>query len=100
MHGSVRRLAQAPNLPLRFCLPLCPQARASRAYGRAGAIAFEAVGHIRTVAAFGQEEGSLKGYAAALAEPTRVGSWAGRCRACWPAKWAAQPLAVAVQPAA
>ncbi|KAL4425508.1 hypothetical protein ABPG75_009524 [Micractinium tetrahymenae] len=53
------------------------QAQASRAYGRAGAIAFEAVGHIRTVAAFGQEEGSLKGYAAALAEPTRVGEWQG-----------------------
>ncbi len=99
MQGPHEASSPSTHPPLRLCLPLCLQARASRAYGRAGAIAFEAVSHIRTVAAFGQEEGSLKGYAAALAEPTRVGSWAGRCRACWPAKWAAQPLAVAVQPA-
>lgn len=49
-----------------------PQAKASRAYGRAGAIAGEAVANIRTVAAFGREEATLRAYASALAEPTKA----------------------------
>lgn len=48
------------------------QERASRAYSRAGAIAGEALSGIRTVAAYGREEASLRAYAAALAAPMKV----------------------------
>lgn len=54
------------------CAPLPSQAKASRAYGRAGAIAGEAVSNMRTVAAFGREEAVLRSYASALAAPTKV----------------------------
>ncbi|KAI7841858.1 hypothetical protein COHA_004387 [Chlorella ohadii] len=53
------------------------QAKASRAYGRAGAIAGEAVSNMRTVAAFGREEAVLRSYASALAAPTKMGEWQG-----------------------
>ncbi|PRW59338.1 ATP-binding cassette transporter [Chlorella sorokiniana] len=53
------------------------QAKASRACGRAGAIAGEAVSNMRTVAAFGREEAVLRSYASALAAPTKMGEWQG-----------------------
>ena len=87
------------------------QAKASRAYSRAGGIAQEAVANIRTVAAFGREEATLKNYAAELGAPTRVrvatysacGFWAvSSCSedgllACWhcmqqPAAFELHPL--------
>ncbi|EFN57797.1 hypothetical protein CHLNCDRAFT_51094 [Chlorella variabilis] len=55
----------------------CLQAKASRAYSRAGGIAGEAVANYRTLAAYGQEEATVKSYAAALAPPTKLGEWQG-----------------------
>ena len=48
------------------------QARASAAYGVAGGIAGEALANIRTVAAYGREEATLRSYTAALAAPTKA----------------------------
>lgn len=50
-----------------------PQERSSRAYGRAGGVASEAISNIRTVAAFGLEDATLRAYSSALAAPTKVG---------------------------
>jgi ATP-binding cassette subfamily B (MDR/TAP) protein 1 len=48
------------------------QAKATKAYSRAGGIAQEAVSNLRTVAAYGQEEAAVKSYASALTPPTKV----------------------------
>lgn len=78
--------APLPPQPHRAMHRTPSQAKASRAYGRAGAIAGEAVSNMRTVAAFGREEAVLRSYASALAAPTKVRAallrWAG---VCWPA---------------
>jgi len=50
------------------------QAKASRAYSRAGAVAHESVANVRTVAAYCQEEACLKSYARELDQPTKVGT--------------------------
>lgn len=55
------------------------QAKASKAYSRAGGIAGEAVANHLTVAAYGQEEAVVKSYASALSMPTKARS------ACLPA---------------